>query len=135
MNALRLPQAIVNDILTQASSHPDDEVCGLLGGRGNTASSCFPVANVSSDTHCRYVMDPAGQVDAMRRIRDAGNELVAIYHSHPKGLARPSVTDIQEANYADAVYLVVSLGTEGVLELAGFNIKGKSVSDVVLELI
>ena len=135
MDALRLPRTIANEILTQASTHPDTEVCGLLGGVGDTVRSCLPVPNVSPDAHCRYVMDPAGQIDALRNMRNAGDDLVAIYHSHPEGLATPSVTDIREANYPDAVYLIVSLGIRGVLEMAAFRIDGAGVHDVLLELI
>lgn len=135
MDLLRLPHILVNEILTQASRHPGVEICGFLSGRGDTANRCFPVANVAVDAHCGYEMDAAGQIDAMRGIRQAGDDVVAIYHSHPEGLAAPSRRDVQEASYPDAVYLIVSLGTKGVLEMAAFRIEAGQVRDVALELI
>jgi len=49
-------------------------------------------------------MDEAQKIDAMRKIREAGEEMFGIYHSHPSSEAVPSVTDIKEAAYPDAVY-------------------------------
>ncbi len=40
---------------------------------------------------------------------DRGEELVAIYHSHPLSQPYPSPTDRAEAHYPDAFYLLVSL--------------------------
>jgi len=40
-----------------------------------------------------------------------GEELAAIYHSHPASQPYPSPTDRAEAHYPDAVYVLVSLRT------------------------
>ena len=42
-------------------------------------------------------MDPKGQLDAYNAIEGAGEELVAIYHSHTKSAAYPSQTDVNQA--------------------------------------
>lgn len=42
---------------------------------------------------------------------DRGEELVAIYHSHPVSQPYPSPTDRAEAHYPDAVYVLVSIRT------------------------
>lgn len=42
---------------------------------------------------------------------DRGEELVAIYHSHPVSQPYPSPTDRAEAQYPDAFYVLVSLRT------------------------
>jgi proteasome lid subunit RPN8/RPN11 len=54
-------------------------------------------------------MDPAELIAALRSLRESGDELAAIYHSHPRGPAEPSGRDIREAHYPDAAYLIVSL--------------------------
>ncbi len=56
-----------------------------------------------------YEMAPAQLIGALRGLRDAGEELVAIYHSHPQGPARPSRIDIERAYYPNAAYVIVSL--------------------------
>jgi proteasome lid subunit RPN8/RPN11 len=42
-------------------------------------------------------------------IDDAGEDLVAIFHSHVASPAVPSPTDRRQAKYPDAVYLLATL--------------------------
>jgi proteasome lid subunit RPN8/RPN11 len=67
-------------------------------------------------------------------MREAGEDLLAIYHSHPASPAAPSTIDIAEAGYPEAIYLIISLNTKGVLEMRGFRIQGEAVGEVVLEI-
>ena len=59
----------------------------------------------------------------MRAIEEAGEELVAIYHSHTKSAAYPSQTDVNLAGWPDAVYLIVSLAEPDAPDVKGFWIK------------
>jgi [CysO sulfur-carrier protein]-S-L-cysteine hydrolase len=68
----------------------------------------------------------------MRRIEDAGEELVGIYHSHTRSAAYPSQTDINLAGWPDAVYLIVSLEGSGAPEVKGFWIRDGEISDAEL---
>jgi proteasome lid subunit RPN8/RPN11 len=54
-------------------------------------------------------MEPAPQVRAIVDIEAAGLEFLAIYHSHPDGPARPSLTDLVQAYYPEQAYIIVSL--------------------------
>lgn len=134
MNTLKLPRTLVNEILTQAQQSPENEICGLIGGRNTEAEHCYPIDNTALDQARRYQMDPKEQIDAMRNMRDNGEELIAIYHSHPHAPALPSETDLIEAEYTEAAYLIVSLNTVGVLEMTAFHIKDKQASEMALEL-
>ena len=135
MKTLQLQQRLVNDILTQAQQSPEAEICGLIAGKDSQASHCYPVANDADNPVRRYIMNPQGQIDAMRQIREAGEDLIAIYHSHPQAPAQPSTIDIAEANYPDVVYLIISLNIEGVLEIQAFQITNNSTIEIALELI
>ena len=132
--ALRLPRHIVNALLDHARAHPGEEICGLISARDGLARRVMPVPNVAQRPAYRYAMDPAGQIAALRAMREAGEELLAIYHSHPASPAAPSTIDIAEAGYPDAVYLIISLTTKGVLEMRGFRIRGEGVREVALEI-
>lgn len=134
MNTLKLPRPLVNEILTQAQQSPDNEVCGLIGGRDHSAQHYYPIDNNATDKSRRFQMNPKEQINAMRQMREYGEELVAIYHSHPHAPALPSVTDLNEAEYPDAAYLIVSLNTVGVLEMTAFCIKDKQAHEIELEL-
>jgi len=81
-----------------------------------------------------FAMDPTQQIAAMRAMREGGEELFAIYHSHPDSPPLPSATDLAQANYPDVLYLIISLQTRGVLELRGFRLQGRAIMEIPLEI-
>jgi proteasome lid subunit RPN8/RPN11 len=70
----------------------------------------------------------------MANMRDQGEELFAIYHSHPTAPAEPSAIDLELAAYPDALYLIISLNTKGILEMRGFRIEQKTAREIALAL-
>ena len=131
---VRLPRAIVNRILGHVQADARREVCGLLGARGGEVCGWYPVRNIAGDAARRFEMDPREQIAALRRMRERGETLFAIYHSHPAAPARPSASDLAEAAYPEALYLIVSLDTKGVLEMRAYRIAAAEVVEVALEL-
>ena len=127
---VRIPHPIVNQILHQAQQALDEEICGLIAGNAKNFTRCYPVANVAGDKQRLFEMDPRGLIDALRAMRDNGEELKAIYHSHPEAPAQPSLADIRQHEYPDVLYLIVSLGTKGVLDLRGFRIHDGRIENV-----
>ena len=132
MEPVRLPRPLVNELLHLAQRSPEQEICGLISGRDGAFHKCYPIANVAGDRKHLFALAPKGQIDAMRRMRAAGEELVAIYHSHPDAPPLPSPADIQQSEYSNVLYLIISLNTEGVLELRGFRIRGQKVEEVAI---
>ncbi len=135
MKKIRLPRPIVNRILALAQGSPDEEICGLVSARDGEPRRCIPVRNVASDRRRLFAMDPSQQIDAMRDMRERGETLFAIYHSHPDGPAEPSATDIEQSGYPDALHLIVSLNTRGVLELGGYLFTDNGPEAVHLEIL
>ena len=132
---IALPRELVNQILHHALSSPELEVCGLIGAKEGLPASCYPVENAAAVPQLRFQLDPAGQINAMRQIRERGEELFAIFHSHPAAPAEPSPVDLADAVYLDILYLVISLNIKGVLEMRGFLIgQDKSVAEIKLLL-
>lgn len=84
------------------------EGCGFLVGRDGVAERLIPLPNQAASPR-EYSVDPAVLLREMRGIRESGQELVGIYHSHPAGDAYPSARDVREAYYPETVYVVVSL--------------------------
>lgn len=134
MIAVKMPRALVNELLHQAQLGADCEICGLIGARDGVAQHCYPVPNIAVEPQQRFIMDPKTQIDALRQIRARGETLFAIYHSHPTAPAAPSMMDRKEAGYPEALYLIISLDTKGVLEMRGFYIQEESVVEVALEI-
>lgn len=75
-------------------------------------------------------MNPKQQIEIFRKMRDRGEELYAIYHSHPDSPALPSSEDLQQAYYPEALYIIVSMSTAGTLQLKGFRLKNETAVTV-----
>jgi proteasome lid subunit RPN8/RPN11 len=134
MEVITFPRPIVNELLHLAQRAPEEEVCGLISGDASGFKHCYSVANVARDKARLFELAPQGQIDAMREMRERGEELLAIYHSHPHAPALPSLTDIQQHEYPGVLYLIVSLDTQGVLELRGFRLRGQQVQEVAVRI-
>lgn len=134
LEEIHLPRAIVNRILAHAQQEREEEVCGLVTARDGVPRTVYPIPNAHADRGHRFAMEPHAQIDAMRRMREAGETLFAIYHSHPHAPAAPSAADLAEAAYPEALYLIVSLNTQGVLELQGFRLHGHTTVSVPLTI-
>jgi len=133
MNRASLPRPLVNQILHHAQSNPETEVCGLIASRQGRAERIYPIENVAELKGTLFQMDPEGQIDAMRTMRESGQTLFAIYHSHPHAPAVPSKIDLEQAAYPEALYLIISLNTKGVLEMRGYQLQDGAIEVVELK--
>jgi len=120
LNPVELPRTIVNQLLTHAQSSPEQEICGLIASRAGVPHRVYRINNAAEQPERLFAMNPEQQIAALRGMREADEELFAIYHSHPHSPPQPSLTDIQESAYPDALYLIISLDTKGVIQLKGF---------------
>ncbi len=105
---MRLPSALADQIIEHARAEFPNECCGLIAGSGDLATRVLPTTNAEG-TPFMYVMDPREQMELMDAIEDAGEDLVAIYHSHTRSAAYPSKTDVELAFFAEPLYVIVSL--------------------------
>jgi proteasome lid subunit RPN8/RPN11 len=124
----RLPRGLLAAVLERARHSPEREVCGLLAGPpGEAPARHIPITNIAARPD-RFDMDPAELIDAFRAMRQAGEELIAIYHSHPFGPPAPSATDIAECQYPETVHLIVGMGEGSELEARAYRIRAGSVA-------
>ena len=133
-DTVKIPLKITQQILEHAQRFPEAEVCGLIGAENNNALSCYPITNTHQYPETRFSLDSKEHIAAFKTMREQNETLFAIYHSHPHSAAEPSVIDIQLANYPEALYLIISLNTKGVLELRGFKINQQQSQEVSLIL-
>jgi proteasome lid subunit RPN8/RPN11 len=97
-------------MVAHAREESPRECCGLLGTRDGEAVALHRVRNVAINPKSAYFMDPKEQLVAMQAIEDAGLELGAIYHSHPRSEPVPSETDINLARpWPGLLWTIVSL--------------------------
>jgi [CysO sulfur-carrier protein]-S-L-cysteine hydrolase len=119
-HVIRLPRLIFSQIVVQAYDQQPRECCGVLSGHAGQALTIHPLENKSPEPEKRYFAAPEDLFAAMRNMRTANEDLIAIYHSHPRGPAIPSQTDIDLAFYSQAIYLIVSLQPD--IEMKAFTI-------------
>ena len=104
----------LNELIAHAREAAPHECCGLIGGtRDGRARSIYRTRNIAADPLVAYEAAPEDLFAAQRTMREHGEKLVAIYHSHPRSSdPHPSATDVRLAYYPAAAYLIVGLGTE-----------------------
>ena len=123
MLTLQFRREHLEAMIAHAREAAPAECCGLVGGfSGTLSSSLYPLRNVAAEPEVRYEAAPEELFAAQREMRERGEELLAIYHSHPRAAdPSPSETDIRQAFYPSATYLIIGLGGGGPVVRA-FNI-------------
>lgn len=127
--ALHLTFAHWDAMRRHVLAHAPLEACGLLAGAKGRVARVFPVKNAAASA-VRFRMDPEEQLRAFAQIESAGQELLAIFHSHPSGDSAPSPTDIREAAYPVVQIIWSSIG--GRWQARGFWLEGDQVIEVLL---
>jgi proteasome lid subunit RPN8/RPN11 len=84
----------------------------LVGGNSaEQAQTIYRLRNAAAHPQVAYEASPQELFTAQRQMRERGEQLIAIYHSHPTAiLPLPSDTDVRLAYYPSAIYLIVGLG-------------------------
>jgi proteasome lid subunit RPN8/RPN11 len=100
---------LVSLVNEAAAAHPR-ECCGILLGEGGRITGLRPAANVHPQPETHFEIDPQTLVDAHRAARDGGPEVAGYYHSHPNGLAEPSMTDRAQAARDGSVWAIIAAG-------------------------
>lgn len=112
--ALRLPRGLAEELLAHALAELPNEGCGILAGslREGVARAFHPARNEEASP-LRYSVHGEDLVRITFAIEDAGEDLLAIFHSHTRSPAVPSATDIRTAMYPDVFYLLATLADAG----------------------
>ena len=109
-DGLVLPETIARELLEHARSQLPNEACGLLSGSlANGRATAFHPARNAEASPLRYNVHPDDLVRITFGIEDAGEDLVAIFHSHTRSPAVPSATDLRSAMYPEPFYLLGTL--------------------------
>jgi proteasome lid subunit RPN8/RPN11 len=129
--ALRLPARVARTLAAHVRAELPNEACGLLSGdlAAGRVRSFHPARNEHASP-LRFSLDPRDLVRITYEIERAGEDLVAIFHSHPNGVAEPSPTDLREARYPAALHLLS--GRDGALRV--WRIRDSLADELWLEV-
>ncbi|HBE02904.1 MAG: hypothetical protein A2096_12960 [Spirochaetes bacterium GWF1_41_5] len=118
-----LPQQIYDKIREAAERELPDEACGYLAGQDDTITDIIPMTNCDHSPE-HFSFDPHEQFAAARAARKNGQELIAVYHSHPASPAKMSDEDIKLAADKNIIYIIYSVSEN---RLGAFKIGDQSV--------
>lgn len=105
---LRIPEPFWKAMVEHCRRESPQEACGLLGGGGDLVTSIHPLRNVRA-SETRYEADPRQLIAAVVALREGGEGVQAIYHSHPRWAAVPSATDLATNYWGETPRIIVSL--------------------------
>jgi len=126
---LFLTPALWQAMLEHSLACLPEEACGLLGGllaedgRSARVARALLIEN-ALHSPVRFRMAPEEQLKAFLALETDGLELVAFFHSHPKGPSHPSPTDLGEFAYPGVLSLILSPSANGGWQLRAFAIHG-----------
>jgi proteasome lid subunit RPN8/RPN11 len=128
---MRITEELFEQLVAHARSEAPNECCGMIGGLDESAATFYPARN-RFESPMRFEIDSRDQIRINNQIDAAGEQLLAIYHSHPKTEARPSQTDVNLAAWwPDVLWVIASLADEDPV-IRAFMIEGTRVAEVEL---
>jgi proteasome lid subunit RPN8/RPN11 len=80
----------------------------------------------------RFQIDSGDQIRITNEIEAAGEEIGAIFHSHPSSEAYPSQTDVNLARWWPGVLWLICSLADDEPALRGFRIDGSEVEEIEL---
>jgi len=133
---LRIPAAMIDEIVAYAREDHPDEACGIIAGPAgsDTATRLVRMLNAErSPTFYRF--DSGEQLRLYRQMDAADEEVIVVYHSHTGTEAYPSRTDISYAGEPQAHYLLVSTREPDTEEIRSYRIRDGVVTEEPVEII
>ncbi len=142
MHFVKIPPDVLDKIFEHALGEYPSECCGFIAGpekEPSVLSRWIPCLNVQNEYHSRdplqfprtsqnaYFVEPRQLLKIQKEIRQNGEVLRVIYHSHPNSDAVFSAEDQKmaapdgEPVYPDVVYLVVSVKQSKIHEYKLFS--------------
>jgi [CysO sulfur-carrier protein]-S-L-cysteine hydrolase len=119
IDTLVLPRALRDELMVHLLACAPNEGVGMLGvhrptrqERGVEAvAELFVPGRNEEESPTHFTMAPLDVISAFRRFRERDLQLGAILHSHLQGPATPSVSDVNEWNYPEALMMIASFST------------------------
>lgn len=125
---ITIARAHVEEMCAHARATNPAECCGLIGGTSDSlARTVYRLRNVAARPDVAYEAAPEELFAAQRLMRERGEQLLAIYHSHPRTREPfPSETDVRLAYYPSAIYFIIGLNEDGMI-LRAFRISEREM--------
>jgi [CysO sulfur-carrier protein]-S-L-cysteine hydrolase len=127
---MRIARSMLDEIVAQAYAEAPNECCGLVGTRDGRAVKLYKTRNEAASDKF-YVIHPIDLLHAYTDIEDSALDVGIIYHSHTRRDAKASQTDINLAQFPDAVYLIIGVLND---DMGAWHIRDGKVTEAPLEV-
>jgi proteasome lid subunit RPN8/RPN11 len=134
MMKLEIGRSIFEEMVAHLRSVYPLEGCGLLAGLDSHVQSHYPIDN-HLNSPVAFEMEPAQLVASFMDFEGLGQSLLAIYHSHPDSAPTPSARDVQQANYPEAVQIIVSFEEPDSPKISAFKVFDGRFSPITLTVV
>ena len=132
---------IARDLYDQLERHGREELpnesCGIVGTRGGEPLNFYPARNLF-ESPMRFEVHPDDLYAIYMKLEGAGEEMGALFHTHPKTEAAPSQTDVNmnlkiAEVWGPMTWLIGSLAG-GEFVLRGFEIDSGAGQEIELDV-
>ena len=111
MTTLAIPRDVYDAMVAHCIEGMPNEACGFIGGKVDgkqrTATRLYPMTNAAASP-VFYRPDDREMLAALKDMDERDLDVASIFHSHVATRAYPSPTDVREAHYPEAVFVIVS---------------------------
>ena len=119
-------------MVSHARAEAPNEACGMIAAADGELTEFFAARNEFASP-MRFQIASADQIRITNEIEGRGEEIGAIFHSHPNSEAYPSQTDVNLARWWPGVaWVICSLAADGPV-IRGFRIEDGAVEELTLD--
>jgi [CysO sulfur-carrier protein]-S-L-cysteine hydrolase len=129
----------VDEMIAHARADHPDEACGVIIGPEGSDEPRRLLRMINADRSPTFFrFDPEEQFRLYKRLDEADEEIVVVYHSHTSTAAYPSRTDVSLATEPQAHYVLVSTAEsgsqDGPVEVRSYRILDGGVTEEEIEI-
>jgi proteasome lid subunit RPN8/RPN11 len=106
---VRISPDLYAELIAHAQEESPNECCGMVAFEGDKAVAVHRATNAAPSPRMAYLIEAMDQYRIEMSIYDAGLDVGAVYHSHPKSEPYPSPMDVNLAFHFGAIYIIVGL--------------------------
>ncbi len=129
---LILKKELLKRITEHALREFPNEACGILAGNQERVKKIYEMTNAEKSPET-FFMDAREQLKVMKEIRNKGQEMIGIYHSHIASEAYPSSHDVELALYPEASYVIISIKDKKNPSIRSFKIVEGKITEEELK--
>jgi proteasome lid subunit RPN8/RPN11 len=124
---------LYDELVAHARDDLPNECCGMVAARDGRFTAHFRARN-EFESPMRFQIDSRDQIRITNEIDARGDEIGAIFHSHPNSEARPSQTDVNLARWWPGMLWIICSLAEDRPVVRAFRIDGPEVEEVELDV-